>query len=166
MHVVGRWACINIWLIGNQRILELDIVSTNIESILKYFQQNITRIATAVPCHSFLIDLLLGLFFSSSSVTYLWGQAGLVVFSEWACLCHHCLLPKVLVGEVMFPHHSDKFVSEDTLWGCFLIESVFVFSHFRRVILTQGDVLLKSWCRTFLFKYFSEGENPHKKEKH
>ena len=72
MHVVGRWACINIWLIGNQRILELDIVTTNIECILKDFQQNIAKIATAVLSKSLM--KFFGWDFSSSNVTHLQGQ--------------------------------------------------------------------------------------------
>ena len=89
MHVVEGWACINIWLIGNQRILELDIVSAKIECIYKIFNKTLSKLR----------------------------------LKKYA-------FPKVVLS--------------------------FLFSG---VILTQGDVLLKSWCRTFLFKYL-----PHKKK--
>ena len=95
MHVVGRWACINIWLIGNQRILELDIVSAKIECISKIFNKTLSKLR----------------------------------LMKYA-------LTKVVLS--------------------------FLFSG---VILTQGDVLLKSWCRTFLFKYFSLREKMLTKSK-
>ena len=91
----------------------------------KLKEENITRIANAVPCLSFkgLLWMIVVLNYQKCD-QYLKDHKclGLLlrVFSKCLCQCHcHCLF----VGHVMSPHHSDQMsqrsqVSRVALWGC------------------------------------------------
>ena len=74
MHVEGwRWACINIWLIGNQPILDIvDILSLLLHQLIEYIQWKdfpnrkhrlIAWTVNVFPCHPFLMRLFDEMFY-------------------------------------------------------------------------------------------------------